>query len=171
MEKEISKSRKCPKCNEHKEGDKFYNHMSFYCIPCANEFSRDRRKKIADGELYVIKKVKNHKWFRYLDSKGVKYCFKCENVKPKNGFFNDKNRVISGKDPNCKKCIKKDYYRNIDQKKEDRYSTFLNSDWYKKYLERPTKKASPNSKAKMNERINIMMNQKKKKFLNLPKYQ
>ena len=172
MESTISKPRKCPKCNEHKQGDKFYNYLSFYCIPCANEFSRDRRQKIKAGEIYIIKKVKNLKWFRYLDSKGVKYCGTCENVKPKDQFGQDIRCVTSGKKSRCKRCISRDRYQKIDQAKEDRHNKFLNSEWYKNYLERPGKKSvSPNVKKIMENRYKQMKYEKRSKFKTLPKYQ
>jgi len=171
MEKTISKPRKCPKCNQHKEGDGFYNSVSFYCIPCANEFQRDRRKKISNKEIYIIKKVKNNEWYRYLDSNGVKYCNKCENVKPKEEFPNDKDSTISGKKSNCKKCLKWERYRKIDQKHEENIKKAQESEWYKNYMKSKTKKPSANAKKQHNLCINKLKMAKRVKFRNLPQYQ
>lgn len=132
MENKVSEPRVCSKCNEHKEGDKFYNYLSFYCISCANEFARDRRKKISSGEIYIIKKVKNPKWYRFLDSKGVRYCNGCENVKPKDEFSNHKNN-LTGKDSQCKRCLRNKRYDKKEQEQLETRERFLKSDWFKKY--------------------------------------
>ena len=149
-EMENSKPRKCPKCNEHKEGDKFYNHLSFYCIPCANEYSRDRRKKITNGEVYIIKKVKNNEWFKYLNSVGVKYCYKCENVKPVEEYTKKNAMVISGLDSNCKKCKKWISIHNENKKKQDTINKIRSTERYKKYNKEIKKKRPGIEKAREN---------------------
>ena len=151
MEQKISKPRICPKCNEHKQGDKFYNHLSFYCIPCANEYSRDRRKKITLGEVYIIKKVKNNKWKEYLHSKGVKYCYKCENVKPLEHFSKDNSSKL-GRTSHCKKCIKWELIKTNKKKEEDYIKEKRSSEWYKNYLKKLKKSKGPNlTKARENQ--------------------
>jgi hypothetical protein len=157
----LGKDRKCPKCNEHKTADKFYNEKSFYCIPCANEFSRDRRKKIKDGEVYVIKKVKNLKWFRYLDSKGVKYCYSCENVKPKEEFGADKGNSISGKQTYCKRCDKKKKHDKIIKDEQDHINKIRSSEWYKNYEKKKKRKTNT---TKVNEMYKKMKEGKKKRY-------
>lgn len=165
----VSKDRKCPKCNEHKTGEMFYNSKSFYCKPCANEFARERSKKISAGEIFPIKKVKNNEWYVYLNSKGVKYCEGCNKVKSVDKFRKHKINTISGRRPKCKLC---EYKIEINKEKEDKdrkYKELLKNDWYKKHMKK--KGYNPKKREQITGLMNKLKIQKKKKFLNLPRFQ
>jgi hypothetical protein len=165
----INKDRKCPRCNEHKQGDKFYNYMSFYCIPCANEFARDRRKKITSGEIYIIKKVKNKKWYTYLDSMGVKYCSNCDNVKPKDKFGKHIGNSISGRKSKCKPCERKIKINKEKEFSDNRYKEYLKSEWYKNYKKKNTRDTSK-SRTRVTEFITKLKTAKRYKFTQLDGY-
>ena len=170
MENKVSEPRVCSKCNEHKDGDKFYNYLSFYCISCANEFARDRRSKITSGEVYIIKKVKGAKWYRFLDSKGVRYCNGCENVKPKEEFTEDK-KSLTGKKSQCKRCMSKKRYEDKINEQTEARNKFLKSEWFKKYKKSDNFKKISEKSREANRKFTSKLKMDRKKTFAISKLQ
>ena len=101
---EIPTNKRCIKCEEVKEIEKFYR-RSAYCKNCHNKYTVKRQKEFANRRLDEIE-------FPYK-----KYCSKCRVIKNRNNFSLNK-RAKDGLQSKCKACASKHSKANPEKRRE-----------------------------------------------------